>query len=151
MSIKIIVRTARKVFRAAVSGLLLASLFVAGATAAKRSYLQDQKDLKAKAVPVVSVTTELMQPPVANDASGSMATGTHPTTEQVCVFQAGTTPHGNYNENLRVRDDISHEFYLPPAYESARGVHTSASSLAEVSPLAASVHTLVGAVPSGTM
>ena len=151
MSTKIMIKAVRKLFRAAITGLLLASLFVAGATAARRSYLQDQKDLQAKAAPVVSVATEIVQPPIPADASGSMAKGSRPTTEQVCVFQAGTTPHGNYNQNIRIRDGVQSDLTLPPAHDCSYGIHGPATSLAEAAPLAATVQTLVGAVPSGTM
>lgn len=151
MSTTVILKAVKKLFRAAVTGLLLASLFAAGATAAKRSYLEDQKDQKKKAAPAVSSATELATPPVSDDANGSMAKGAHPTTEQVCILQAGTTPINNHSQNLRLRDGAPFDIVPTPNNVSVSREFPPATSLACAAPLTAATRTLVGAVPSGTM
>jgi hypothetical protein len=151
MSTKVILKTVAKLFRTAVTGLLLASLFVTGATAAKRSYLEVQKELKKTEAPAVSPATELVTPPVSDEANGSMARGAHPTTEQVCVLQVGTTPLSNHSQNLRLRDGAPFDFIPAPAKSSALREHPPTTSIALVAPMTAAIQTLVGAVPSGTM
>ena len=151
MSTKTLLRAAIKAARTAVIGILLASLFAAGATAAKRGYLEEQKNLKKNQAPVVSVDSELVKPPVSEEASGSMAKGSHPTTEQVCILQAGTTPSLNQNQILRHRDLSSGEVVDVLANHDSNRLFLPASSLAEAAPRVAATRTLVGAVPSGTM
>ncbi|MBI5267225.1 MAG: hypothetical protein HY851_08335 [candidate division Zixibacteria bacterium] len=151
MSTTFILRAVKKLCRAAVTGLLLAALFVAGATAAKRSYLEDQKEQTEKAAPVVSSATELAAPAVSEEANGSMARGAHPTTEQVCVFQVGTTPAGNHSQNLRLRDGAPFDFCPASSDAGMSRTFPPATSLASAAPLTAATRTLVGAVPSGTM
>lgn len=151
MSTKVILKNAGKLFRVFITGLLLASLFVASATAARRSYLEDQKRLKKEAACAVSSDTELATPPISDEANGSMARGAHPTTEQVCILTAGTTPLSNHSQNLRLRDSAPFDFVPTPTNSGALREQPPATSLALAAPITAATRTLVGAVPSGTM
>jgi hypothetical protein len=151
MSFKINITTVVKVARVTIVALVLCALFVAGGTAAKRSFAESQEKPLKKVVASVSVTTDLVLAPAAEGPNGNMAKGPRPTTEQPCVLQAVTVQTNNDDLGSRLRIGSSSEIATLTAASDLRGHRGNRASLAWAAPRVARTHTLVGAIPSGTM
>jgi hypothetical protein len=151
MSFKISITTVVKVARVTIVALVLGALFVAGSTAAKRSFAESQEQPLKKIVAVASVTTDLALAPAAEGANGNMAKGSRPTTEQSCVLQAVTIQTNNDDLGSRLRIGSSSEIATLTVNSDLRGHRGDKASLAGAAPQVARTHTLVGAIPSGTM
>ena len=151
MSFKIKISTAVRVARVTIVALALGALFVAGGTAAKRSFAESQEKPLKKVVALVSTTTDLAPAPAAEGPNGNMAKGPHPTTEQPCVLQAVTVQTNNDDLGSRLRTGSSCEIATLTVDSYLRGHRGDKASLAWAAPQVARTHTLVGAIPSGTM
>jgi len=147
MSIRKTFRTALLGARVFVIALALISMFAAGATGAKRAFVESQD----KPTKVASTTTDLAPAPSTDNPNGNMAKGSHPTTEQVGVFQAVTVQQHNDDLSRRLLTGASFEPVVLPLDPNGIRTHVECASLAQAAPLTARVYTLVGAIPSGTM
>jgi hypothetical protein len=150
MSIRKAFRTALQVTRVVIIVLMLVSMFVGGATAARRAFVESQ-DKPEKTVKVASPTADLTPSPTTDEPSGNMAKGSHPVTEQVGVFQAVTVLPHNDDLSRRLLTGTSSEPVVLPVDPNQIHSHVECASLAQAAPLTARVYTLVGAIPSGTM
>jgi hypothetical protein len=129
---------------------LMVALCAAGADAARRVDAESKKVVKEAVRPTADVA-QVGPAPVPEMPGGNMAPNSRPTTEQQAVLSAVTAPAGGDRSNEQADQHLLPLSETPHLNGSACGGAAPVASLALVTPRAAQLHTLVGAVPSGTM
>lgn len=149
MSISRLIRPVLVAIKGTLVGLLLIALCAAGADAARRINAESKIAIKSQVQPICD-SPQVGPQPAPETPGGSMTPSTRPTTEQQAVLSAVTAP-GSHNRIEERLYELSFLSFDVSAYSQSVCSRESTLTLAEATPRSASLCTLVGAVPSGTM